>query len=200
MRKSSGIVFACVAFAVVGLIAGCSERTVIPTSLDSYNCKDGNFKIQYPTGWLVESSGKGSYASASFTSGKAQILVSTSLAGSLLGSMAESGMLKVTNPNAPAHLPPVAAVHEMEKEPFQNDQGVQEQEPVVVQTGLGEGRKAEFRGTNGFGGEIRGYRVTTLSRDYRIRVVCQCAAADWDALKPSFDKIIESIGIGKAEL
>jgi hypothetical protein len=200
MRKPSRTVLLFIAVALVGLIAGCSERTVVPTSFDAYNCKDGNFKIQYPAGWQVESGGKGSYASASFTSGKAQVLVSTSLAGSLMGSMAESGMLKMTNPNVPAHLPPVAAVHEAEKQPFQDDQSVQEQEAVVVQTGLGEGRKAEFRGTNGFGGETRGYRVTTLSRDYRIRVVCQCSAADWDALKPSFDKIIESLGIGKAEL
>ena len=43
---------------------------------------------------------------------------------------------------------------------------------VTVQTGLGEGWKSEFHGSNAFGAETRGYRVTTLSRDYRIRVVC----------------------------
>ena len=130
---------------------------------------------------------------------RAQITVETSLAGSLVGKMAATGMLKLIAPGQPENLPPVAAVHLKEKNSFQDGEGVEEKEPNVIQTGLGEGRKSEFQGTGAFGAETRGYRVTTLSRDYRIRVVCKCPAAEWDALRPAFDKVIESVGIGKAE-
>ena len=196
---SSRLLFGLVAAAVglVFLLTGCTGRAVVPTAYDTYNCKDGNFKIQYPAGWQVEPSGQGSYASVKFTSGGAEITVETSLAGSLVGEMASSGMLKFIAPGQPENLPPVATVHLREKESFQDGEGVEEKEPVVVQTGLGEGRKSEFQGKSAFGAETRGYRVTTLSRDYRIRVVCKCPASEWDALRPAFDKVIESLGIGK---
>ena len=165
----------------------------------AYNCKDGNFKISLPAGWQVQSSGKGRYASARFTSGKALISVKTSLAGSLFGSMAETGVLKVTHPNQPVRRSPVTSVHLMEKESFQENEGVEEEDPMKIQTGLGEGQKSEFHGSNAFGAETHGYRVTTLSRDYRIRVVCKCPASEWESLQPAFDKVIESVGFGRAE-
>ena len=180
-------------------MGGCGEKAIVPTSYEAYNCKDGNFKISYPAGWQVQSSGKGRYASARFTSGKALISVKTSLAGSLFGSMAETGVLKVTHPNQPVRRSPVTSVHLMEKESFQENEGVEEEDPMKIQTGLGEGQKSEFHGSNAFGAETHGYRVTTLSRDYRIRVVCKCPASEWESLQPAFDKVIESVGFGRAE-
>lgn len=182
-----------IAIGLLGMTGGCGAKAVVPTSYEDYNCKYGNFKIQYPAEWQVQSGGKGRYASARFTSGKALILVETSLSGSLFGSMAQTGMLR---PDQPVQQSPVAAV---EKESFQEDQGVEEQDPTKIQTGLGEGQKSEFHGTNAFGAETHGYRVTTFSRDYRIRVLCKCPASEWKALQPAFDKVIESVGFGRVE-
>jgi hypothetical protein len=70
----------------------------------------------------------------------------------------------------------------------------------LVRGARGEGRTSEFHGANAFGAETHGYRVTTLSRDYRIRVVCCCPAAEWGALQPVFDNVIDSLGIGTAQL
>ena len=183
------------AIGLLGMAGGCTGKAVVPTSFEDYNCKYGNFKIQYPAGWQAQSFGKKRYASARFTSGKALISVETSLSGSLFGSMAETGIL----PNQPKRRSPVAAVHLMERESFQEDEGVEEKDMMKIQTGLGEGQKSEFHGANAFGAETHGYRVTTLSRDYRIRVVCKCPASEWDALQPAFNKVVESVGIGRAE-
>lgn len=184
------------AIGLLGMTGGCGSKAVVPTSYEDYNCKYGNFKIQYPTGWQMQSGGKGRYASAQFTSGNALISVKTSLAGSLFGSMAQTGMLR---PDQPAQLSPVAAVHLMEKESFEEDEGVEEKDPMKIKTGLGEGQKSEFHGSNAFGAETHGYRVTTLSRDYRIRVLCKCPASEWESLQPAFDKVIESVGFGRVE-
>ncbi len=179
--------------------SGCGQKAVVPSSYEPYNCKDGNFKIEYPAGWKAESFGKGSYASAKFTSGNAVIAVDTSLASGLMGGLANGGMVKMVDPNAPAEIPPVVAVHQMEKETFETDEGAKESEPVMVQTGLGDAQKAEFKGAGAFGGETRGYRVTALSRDYRIRVICKCPAAEWDAMRPAFDKVVLTLGAGRVE-
>ena len=94
-------------------------------------------------------------------------------------------------------LAPVAQVHEMEKEEFAEEiGGCEEQAPLAVKTGLGDARKSEFTTSGTFGGTIRGYRVTALSLDRRVRVVCQCSESDWENLQPAFDRVIESLGPG----
>jgi len=59
--------------------------------------------------------------------------------------------------------------------------------------------RAEFTASGSFGGTLKGYRATALSRDRRVRVMCKCSKDDWEKLKPAFDKVIESLGPGKAE-
>jgi len=41
------------------------------------------------------------------------------------------------------------------------------------------------------------FRATVLSRDKRVRIVCQCPEAEWQTLKPVFDKVIESVAPAK---
>jgi hypothetical protein len=197
--RLSRIALALVAAAGLVLATGCGGRAVVPTSYSTHNCKDGTFKVQYPAQWQAESGGKAGYAWAKFTSGNAEVSVETGLTGSLLGDISATGLLPHPDGATDEKLPPVAAVHLLEKKSFEADAGVQEKEPTTVTTSFGEGRKSEFRGTNSFGAESRGYRATTLARDYRIRVVCKCPVAEWDALKPAFDKIIESLAAGKPE-
>ncbi len=68
-----------------------------------------------------------------------------------------------------------------------------------MKTGFPDARKSEFSGSKTFGGKIRGCRVTALSSHKRIRVVCECPESEWEALKPAFDKAIESVAMGKAQ-
>jgi hypothetical protein len=183
---------------------GCGGRAVVPSSYKTYNADDGSFQIAYPAEWEVAGGGKG-LAWAKFTSGSAQIAVETGLVGSLVGDItqARNDVLGLDRSKGDAagekevDLAPARAAHEFEKQVFLEDTGVKEQDPVAVQTGLGDARKSEFTGSDTFGGAIHGYRATALSRDKRIRIVCQCPEAEWNILRPAFDKVIESIAMSK---
>jgi hypothetical protein len=72
----------------------------------------------------------------------------------------------------------------------------EEQEPVAVRTGLGEGRQSEFTLPGSFGQETRGYRATFLTRDRRITVTCSCPEAEFEKLKPAFERVINSLRPG----
>jgi hypothetical protein len=193
--NQSAMLVICAAMA----ISGCSEPAVVPNAYQIYNHKDGSFKIEYPQGWKVESGGKGRLARAKFTSGDAFISVSMDLVGSLKGDIAQSMGVMAGGTEGGANRPPVAEVHESEKKGFEEDEGVTEKAPVAVNTGFGEGRKSEYTGSKTLGGDIHGYRATALGRDLEIRVICECSEDQWNALKPIFDKVIESVSKGRPE-
>ena len=169
---------------------------MFPTSYSTYKAQDGSFTIQCPADWEVEGGGKGGYSWAKFTSGSAKIAVDTSAVSSIVNDIAHAGGgmagLVGVAPSEPEQSS-VAAVHNREKQDFEEEAGVQEQRPVPASTGFGDSRKSEFTGTRTFGGAIRGYRVTTMGLNHRFRVVCECAEPDWNDLKPVFDKVIESL-------
>ncbi len=184
---------------VIGAILaleGCKGRAVVPASYKTFNADDGSFQIQYPAEWEVESGGKAGYAWAKFSSGNAEITVDANSVGSLIADLSKTArpMLGIQTTEDTA---PVAAVHEYEREGFEEDQGVKEKTPEPVPTGLTDARKAEFAGKTTFGGSIHGYRTTALSSTKRIRVVCKCPESQWEELKPAFDKIIPSLTKGK---
>jgi hypothetical protein len=187
------------AFGAAMAMSGCSEPAVVPTSYKTYNHQDGSFKIDYPAGWEMTSGGKGQLAHARFNSGDAFISVKTSLAGPLKGDIAQSMGVMAGGTEGKEERPPVATVHESEKKAFEEDESVQEKAPVAINTGLGDARKSEYTGSKSLGGDIHGYRATTLSRDLEIRVICECSEEQWNALKPVFDKVIESVSLGRPE-
>jgi hypothetical protein len=188
------------ALGAVLAIGGCTGKAVVPTSYSTYNAKDGSFQIQYPEGWESDGGDTRDYAWAKFTSGGAVISVDANAVGSLLGDIAGPRTMhvggQVVTPDE--ENAPVAKVHEHEKEGFESDEGVTEEKPVVVRTGFPDARKSEFSGSKTFGGKFRGCRVTALSVNKRVRVVCECPESEWESLKPAFDKAIQSVAMGKA--
>jgi hypothetical protein len=191
-----------VAFLVAA--GGCSSPVPAPTSFETYNAKDGSFQCEYPADWEADGGGKGYYW-AKFTKGTAEIAVDVQVSGSLMGDIAASGMsmalpgVKLSPEEMEAEAP-VAKVHQIEKDQVAEQMGnYAEQPPQAVRPKLGDTRKSEFTAA-AFGGAIHGYRVTCLSRDKRIRVVCKCSESDWQTLQPAFDRIVESLAYGKAEI
>jgi hypothetical protein len=177
-------------------VEGCKGRAVIPSSYKTFNADDGSFAIEYPAEWEVESGGKSGYAWAKFSSGAAEITVDCSAVGSIIADLSKTArpMLGIQPTEDTAS---VTAVHEFEREGFEEDQGVKEKTPEPVATGMTDARKAEFEGKTTFGGSIHGYRTTALSSTQRIRVVCKCPESQWEGLKPAFDKIIPTLKRGK---
>ena len=196
-RKMASFV-ALIGFALAA--SGCGGNAVVPASYKTYNAKNGAFQIQYPAEWELEGGGgKGGNAWVKFTSGGAMISVDANVVGSLMADIAKTGSpIMIVQGNQEDNAP-VAAVHEQERQAFEDDGSVKEEKAAAVQTGLIDARQSEYDGKTTFGGTIRGYRVTALSSDTRIRIVCQCPDAEWSGLKPSFDKVIASVAMGKPQ-
>jgi len=199
---------ACLAVCVVALAAaGCGGTVSAPTSYDTYNAKDGSFRCKCPAGWEVKGGGRSDFHSASFAEGPAKIKVRADFAGSIIGDIAGGGMAGLNAPGLEMaadeadDFSAVAQVHQMGKEEMAEAFGNYEETPAEkIDTKLGEGRKAEFTGSNTFGGKMHGVRLTILSHDRRITVVCQCPEKNWETLKPAFDEVIDSLRPGEAEV
>jgi hypothetical protein len=60
---------------------------------------------------------------------------------------------------------------------------------------LGEGRLATFTASGGglFGSKLRGYRVTLLTNDRRVTVLCHAPVAEFPKLKPTFLAVCRSL-------
>jgi hypothetical protein len=170
---------------------------VMPTTYNTYDSKDGSFLIECPAGWEVKGGGNRGSAWAKFTSGSAEVTVDTDLAGSLMGDIAKS-QLPILSIEGGENAPTIEKVHESDREAFDQEWGAKEGKPVAVATRLGDSRKSEFTGAGMLGGTFHGYRVTALSRDKRIRVICRCSEAEWQSLQPAFDKMIASVAMGTA--
>lgn len=190
-------IFLAAAIGTVIVMSGCGGRAVVPVSYNSHKAEDGSFKIEYPAEWELESGGRSGYTWAKFTSGSAEISIDANVVGSLMADIASRGRPSAVVYNPDEDTAPVAVVHEKEREGFEESAGVKEQKPSPVQTGLIDARRSEFSGTKTFGGSIHGYRVTALSSTKRICVICQCPESEWEALKPAFDKVIASVGMGR---
>jgi len=208
MKSAPMHVAACAVTIAAAALAGCSGSVSAPTSYDNYNAKDGSFACKYPAGWEAKGGGRGGFHSASFSQGAAKIKVSADLAGSLLGDIAKSGMAGMMPAGEVGlaeedleEFSPVAQVHQMGQEEMADEFGdYQEQASEAVDTELGKGRLSEFSASTGFGGKLRGYRLTVLAHDRRVTVVCYVPEKNWAVLEPAFSEVIGSLKRGKEEL
>lgn len=181
------------ALVVLLALSGCGGDVPAPTAYVAYGDTGGKFACDYPKGWQAEGGGKPDSPSswAKFSSGNALINVTADFAGSLFGDMAKaSGSMMGEDAE-----PPVARVHPMGVRHMKEEyNGYEEREPKAFQSkGMGEGRRSTFVAKEALGGKVYGYRATLLSGDRRITVVCTCSATNWQALKPSFERVIASV-------
>lgn len=191
-----------VAVLVGGLLlaGGCGGPATAPTNFASFNAKDGAFKCDYPADWEAEGGGVKGYFWAKFTSGSAEISIQSGSVGSVQADVINAGNRMAGVQEDEEELAPVAQLHEMRKTDTAKDLGdYQEQPPKAIRPKLGDGRKSQFTASGTFGGGIRGYRATVLSHNKSITVLCQCAEGDWETLKPAFDRVIDSLALGKAK-
>ncbi len=171
-----------------------------PTEFERWNAKDGTFAIDYPAGWMADGGGKQGLQWAEFSSGSAKITVETSMVASLIGDIASAGQgaTMVGGEQMDPELAPIHKAHRVIMESkTQEYMNYKEGSPGVYRAKLGDSRKSKFRASTLFGGSIRGYRATSLSIDKGIIVFCFCNEGDWPKLKPAFDKILSSVGMGE---
>ncbi len=159
----------------------------------SFSPKDGAFKVRHPAGWEPETGSRpdNTYSWARFTKGSAKIQVFADIAGSL---MAGGGNQQHEEGS---ELAPVHRAHELyQKTVAKEYSDYKEGAPVLFKgSGLGEGRAASFTAAGGglFGGKTRGLRVTLLTNDRRITVLCECPEGDFEKFKPTFLAVCRSV-------
>ncbi len=154
---------------------------------------DNAFRLRYPTGWATETGSRpdNMYSWVRLTKGSAKVQVFADIAGSLM-----AGPSSGNYPEG-SELAPVHGAHERyKKNASELYSDYQESEPALFKgAGLGEGRIATFTGSGGgmFGGKIRGIRVTLLSNDRRVSVLCESPGKEFDGDKATFLAICRSL-------
>lgn len=183
------------------LVQGVSGRGAKPTMtapevFERVQAQNSKFSVEHPSDWFVETGGGsgGLPTWLKMEHGDIKISIKDSLKGGVLGDIVQAG----SDPNAevPDEVAPVAALHEMLKsdaEAFLSNYN--EQPPVKIETGMGDARMSEFTASEwAFGSVIYGYRATLLAGPRQFSVVVRCPKrGNWEALKPTFRRIIESI-------
>lgn len=151
-----------------------------------YRAKDGAFRLRHPSGWEEEDGSRAdnSYSWVRYTKGSAKIKVSADVAGSLT-SGPNSSDYEEGSPMAPVH-----GAHERYKRNVSEDYSdYKESEPAPFKgSGLGEGRISTFTASGGgvFGSKISGIRVTLLTNDRRITILCEGPPKEFEKLKATF--------------
>jgi hypothetical protein len=148
--------------------------------------KDGAFALRHPPGWEVETGSRAdnSYSWARFTKGSAKIQVFADVAGSLV-SGPNSSDHEEGSPTAPVH----GAHERYKRNASELYSEYKESEPAAFKgSSLGEGRIATFTasGSGVFGSKLQGIRVTLLTNDRRISILCEAPPKDFDKLKATF--------------
>jgi hypothetical protein len=159
-----------------------------------FSPKDGAFRLRYPAGWESETGSRADnlYSWARFTKGSAKIQVFADVKGSLMSGSATAGQHEEGSELAPVH----TAHTEYQKTAAEEYSDYKESEPTLFKGApLGEGRIAAFSASTGglLGSKVRGYRVTLLTNDRRISVLCQCPPGELAKLKPTFLAVCRSL-------
>lgn len=156
--------------------------------------KDAAFRLRHPAGWKSETGSRpdNMYSWAKFNGGSAKINVTADTKGSLMAGQNTDGNLPPGSELAPVH-----RAHELYKKTAAEEYSdYKESEPTLFSgSQLGEGRIAAFTASGGglFGSKLRGYRVTLLTNDRRITLLCDCPEADFEKLKPTFLAVCRSV-------
>jgi hypothetical protein len=184
------IVIAAIGFFVSKLMQ--PQPIEVPTTFTVFTAGDKSFSCDAPATWdnATATKGNGVAGNATFKYGAARVDVTSDLAGSLWGDI-----IRATSGTENPPKSPVQKVHEMgTKSMSEKYTNYDEMAGTSYQGKLGETWCSEFTADGGFRvGKLHGYRVTMLGGERRYKVVCQCPEEDWDKLKPTFDRIRDSV-------
>jgi hypothetical protein len=160
-----------------------------------FSPKDGAFKLRYPPGWETKTGSRpdNTYSWAKFWKGSANIQVYADIQGSLMSGSDSAGQHEEGSEFAPVH-----RAHELYKKTASElYSDYNESKPVLFKgAGLGEGRISSFTASSGgpFGSKLSGYRMTVLSKDRRVSVICDCPQSAFEKTKPTFLAVCRSLG------
>lgn len=159
-----------------------------------FSAKDGAFKLRHPQGWTAETGARpdNTYSFVILTKGSAKIQAYADIQGSLMSGSDSAGEFEEGSEFAPVH-----KAHELYKRVAAEElSGYVEGRPDVFKgSGLGEGRLSVFTASGGlFGGNLKGYHVTLLTRDRRVSILAYGPEAEFETLRPTYLAVCRSFG------
>jgi hypothetical protein len=168
-------------------------RVKVPVAFEIHSKQEAHFLCEYPAEWDKTSGGGngGVPTWANFEMGNARISIRETIKGAVHGSVMPS------NDEMPEELEPVAMAHEEQRRFISENYNDYKEEPAVKFPSKfgGSLRRSEFTASakGPFGKKLKGYRATVLNTITCFNIVCQCPEADFEALEPTFDRVINSM-------
>ena len=160
-----------------------------------FAAKDGAFKLRHPPGWETETGSRpdNTYSWVSCSKDSAKMQIYADIAGSLMSGSDSAGQHEEGSELAPVH-----SAHMLYQKTAAGEfSDYKETRPTLFKGApLGEGRIASFTATGGglLGSKLRGYRITLLTNDRRVSILCSCPEGEFAALKPTFLAVARSLG------
>lgn len=186
-----------------------------PTVFVPHMAADKSFVCQAPQGWTSEDVGvEGGQASRTIISqGDAVITLRSNASASTMADVmnatnAQQQQAREDLQNLPggpppgmaAPPPPIPAVEQLHTANRDSlaakYQDFSELPTHPFQGRLGDSRLSEWTGIGDSGNKMHGYRVTMLTKDKMITLVCRCRETDWKTLQPAFVQIVHSVDQG----
>jgi hypothetical protein len=160
-----------------------------------YSAKDGAFRLKAPPGWELKDGARpdNTYSWVRFERGSARIEVRADVTGSLMTGAPADGQAEEGSEFAPVH-----NAHELyKKTASEGYSDYRESEPTLFRNpAAGEGRISAFTAAGGglFGSKLQGYRLTFLTNNRRLTLLCDAPQKEFAALKPTFLAVGRSVG------
>lgn len=198
----AGLVIAVVLVAaVVGiLLKGKANVAAVtaPTEYKLYECPDKSFTCEGPVNWSEAGFGTPgtNLGGVLFRQNACQIEITSDFRGSLMGDIMRPVAPISGDVPAVPQPPVIEKLHNMYRSSIGSKfPGYSEgQAMVFTAPGLGDSRCSEFTADGGLmSGKIRGIRVTMLGTERAFTVVCVSPAGQWDSMKDSYWRVVNSI-------
>ena len=159
-----------------------------------FSAKDAAFKLRHPQGWTAETGARpdNTYSYVILTKSSAKIQAYADIQGSLMSGSDSAGEFEEGSEFAPVH-----KAHELYKRVAAEELSdyVEGRPDVFKGSGLGEGRLSVFTASGGlFGGKLKGYHVTLLTRDRRVSILAYGPEAEFETLRPTYLAVCRSVG------
>lgn len=159
-----------------------------------FPAKDGAFKLRHPQGWTAKTGGRAdnTYSFVTLEKGSSKIQAYADIQGSLMSGSDSAGEFEEGSEFAPVH-----KAHELYKRVAAEElSDYAEGRPDVFKgSDLGEGRLSVFTASAGlFGGKLKGYHVTLLTRDRRVSILAYGPEAEFDSLRATYLAVCRSVG------
>lgn len=193
-----------------------TQMVPAPAIYKKFDAPDKSYVFDAPAGWQADTAGvPGVQASrAVFTKGQVAVTLKTDQSASALADImnatnAQQQQFREDMQNQQGGMPPgmalppppvpaVEQLHKMDQADLTSKYQDYAEKPMhAFNAQTGDARLSEWTGVGDGGTHMHGYRVTLLTKDVRIRLICRCPEKNWKILQPAFVKMIHSVAPGQ---